>query len=295
MAQNSLWARFNPTNLSRMYQTELTQAEVRQLEGSRLLHTTVGPIEYALREGDEDRVVIISHPSMGGYDQALAIGRRFPGWRVIAPSRGAYLRTPRETGETPAHMADAFAALLDALNIDQAVLGGYSAGGMAALEFALRHPRRCRGLILAGAISQPLNDFVMNILAPIALANRSDFVNWVITKAAYRALPLLESDPETLEILRAFQQTNPLRLRYPGYVLDVSQIKTFRPELAAVQCPTLILHGDRDPLIPVSHAHRAMRLIPGAQSLIIQGGNHDAPIRYPQQVLPVMRRFLDSL
>lgn len=295
MAQNSLWARFNPTNLSRIYQTELSQAEVRQLEGSRILHTAAGPIEYALRDGDADRVVIISHPSMGGYDQALAIGRRFPGWRVIAPSRGAYLRTPRETGETPAQMADAFAALLDALNIDQAVVGGYSAGAMAALEFALRHSRRCRGLILAGAISQPLSDFVMNILAPIALANRSDFVNWVITKAAYRTLPLLESDPETLEILRTFQQTNPLRLRYPGYVLDVSQIKTFRPELTAVQCPTLILHGDRDPLIPVSHAHRAMRLIPGAQSLIIQGGNHDAPIRYPQQVLPVMRRFLDSL
>lgn len=62
--------------------------------GSRMLETSVGPIEYA--EVGEGPPVLVIHGAGGGFDQGLDLAEDLVrnGFRVIAPSRFGYLRTP---------------------------------------------------------------------------------------------------------------------------------------------------------------------------------------------------------
>src|SRR5690606_29432661 len=69
-------------------------------------------------------------------------------WRLIAPSRFGYLRTPLPADDSPVAQADAHVALLDSLGIDRVVAFGVSAGTRSALELALRHPERVAALVL---------------------------------------------------------------------------------------------------------------------------------------------------
>ena len=120
-------------------------ATIERLESeSSVVGTARGDIEYRAW-GDDGPTILFLHGTPGGYDQA---GRMGPiasagGYRVVAPSRPGYLRTPLEVGHTPAEQADAFAALLSALDIERVAVVGASGGGPSALQFALRHPDRC--------------------------------------------------------------------------------------------------------------------------------------------------------
>ena len=73
------------------------------------------------------------------------------GFGVISPSRFGYFGSTLGPNATPADQADAYALLLDHLGIDRAAIIGYSAGSASVLEFALRHPNRTVGLLLANA------------------------------------------------------------------------------------------------------------------------------------------------
>jgi len=86
----------------------------------------------------------------GGYDQGLWIARDSlgEGFRIIAPSRFGYLRTPLPQDASPAAQADAYACLLDALNISKVAVMGISAGASSSMQFALRYPERTSSLVL---------------------------------------------------------------------------------------------------------------------------------------------------
>src|SRR5438270_847651 len=58
------------------------------------------------------------------------------------------------SSQTPEAQADLYAATLDALNVSQVVVAALSGGGPSALQFALRYPQRCRGLLMLSALSQ---------------------------------------------------------------------------------------------------------------------------------------------
>ena len=90
------------------------------------------------------------HGTPGGYDQSPEEAT----YRMIAPSRPGYLKTPIEVGRTPQEQADAYAALLDALGIDEKVfVMGASGGGPSAYAFAAAYPERTLGLIQLEAMS----------------------------------------------------------------------------------------------------------------------------------------------
>ncbi len=282
------------TLIGAAYRNEMRQLAIHQLAESRIALTSQGIIEYAVT--GEGEAVLISHSASGGYDQGLATARRFAGFKVIAPSRAGYLRTPVTTGLTPRAMASAYGGLLDTLKINRTVVVGWSAGAMSALEFALQYPDRCRALILGGAVTQPPPNYVLDIFASLVLSNQSDFLNWMVSKiAANVVIPLMEHDPDTQKILSAFATANPASKRLPGFKLDVEHMRRFHPLLETITVPTLMIHGTHDMLVPIAHAQAAVKKIPGAHLLIIPGGQHDCPIRYPDQVSPAIDRFLNGV
>jgi pimeloyl-ACP methyl ester carboxylesterase len=123
---------------------------------SRVVETARGPVEVA--ESGSGPPALVVHGIAGGFDMGLMVGRRDlgDGYRVIAPSRFGYLRTPLPADASHAAPADTLAALLDALAVPRAVVLAVSAWAQAATNLALRHPGRVQAELLATAGPQDL-------------------------------------------------------------------------------------------------------------------------------------------
>ena len=159
--------------------------ERRLVQNSRVIPTAAGVVEYAdLGSGP---TILVIHGTPGGYDQVTfmqsAANMAPRGYRVIAPSRPGYLRTPSASGRTPAEQARLYAALLDRLGIDKVVVLGVSGGGPSALQFAILHPERCRALILEEAVTRSI-DYKPGRLPPIL----TDILIYLFRDSAIRDL-----------------------------------------------------------------------------------------------------------
>jgi 2-hydroxy-6-oxonona-2,4-dienedioate hydrolase len=257
---------------------------------SQIIQTSHGMIEFALR--GEGTTVIVSHSTSGGYDQGFAIARLLPGFQGIAVSRAGYLRTPLATAPTPAEMAGTYAALLDSLHIESSAILGLSGGGMSAAYFALQHPGRCWGLVLADAITKAPPESSARI---VERANSlPDGIAWLLTRlAVHIGLPLMIRDAETRSLARVFFENNPISERRAGIQNDLENLHTMDNfPWEAVQVPTLLIHGDRDTLIPVKYSQEATRRIPHAELCIVKGGGHECLVSHQREVAPLIIAFL---
>ena len=119
------------------YGRDMRAAQSR-IAGGQVIETAAGPVEYA-EQGSGPPILVI-HGAAGGCDQGLLIGEMLlpDGYRLIAPSRFGYLSGGLPADTSLEAQADAFAALLDELGVDEPVpVIGFSAGGPSALD--LRH------------------------------------------------------------------------------------------------------------------------------------------------------------
>ncbi len=144
--------------ISLNYRLWLKQQKQRLQTESQIIETACGPVEY-YKEGNGPAVLLL-HGSPGGYDHALALARfiNLQGHTTLTISRPGYRRTPLSSGATPAQQADLCAALLDTLQIKQAIVIALSGGGPTGLEFALRYKDHCRGLVLYSAVIQDYHE-----------------------------------------------------------------------------------------------------------------------------------------
>src|ERR1051325_2374661 len=132
----------------RKFTAELSAEKARARRGSRIASTRFGQMEFAVA-GSGPPVLVI-HGAGGGFDQVLYAAQRLiaANYQVIAPSRFGYLRSSNPIDPSPEHQADAFADLLDHLEIPKVAVIGVSAGAVSVLQFAVRYPERCRSLTL---------------------------------------------------------------------------------------------------------------------------------------------------
>ncbi len=285
---------------------------VERLEGdSCVAETSRGPVEYAsLGEGP---AILVAHGGGGGYDHGLNLARRVgvPGFLFVAISRPGYLRTPLEVGRSPEEQADACAALMDALGIRQVAVIGGSAGGVCALQFALRHPDRCWGLILMSACTRR-TDFrpgplysALKALSPsgVALEAARAVAEGAIGVSAHRSISdrsvraQVLRDPEVGPLLRETvlgAYCEPGR-RFAGYNNDLEQIHSM-PEypLQQITAPTLVIHGTADRAVPFAHAEYAASAIPGAVLVSVRGGEHLCTVSHREVIRPWVIGFLEA-
>jgi pimeloyl-ACP methyl ester carboxylesterase len=267
--------------------------------GSQVAQTPRGPIEYATQ--GEGPAILIIHGTPGGYDQGMAFVSENPGFKSIAVSRPGYLRTPLETGQTPAEQADAFAALLDVLNIPKVAAVAISGGGPSALQFALRYPERCWGLVLVCAITQPLSptshSSSFNYKDMFLI---SDFAQWIALKMPWRLMPeeFKEKFPTAEKrgmFLKLSGSTAPISLRRAGVNNDRAQVATLSIyPLEDIRCPTLVLHGTEDAWVPISHAEFAAGKIPAVDFVSFEKGDHFFVITHKEQAEPKLVEWLKA-
>ncbi|MGB2957236.1 MAG: alpha/beta hydrolase [Anaerolineales bacterium] len=282
------------------------QSACRNLQkNSQLFETAEGLIECAVV--GKGPTVLISHGGSGSYDMGLWLAGLIGGeFQFIAPSRFGYLRSPLPSDPTPEAQADLYAALLDLLKIDSIFILGLSAGGPSALQFALRHPERCRGLIMLSAISNPLPPlpFVLRLILPLML--RSDFIPWCIYALnpdfVHRSngvnrdlLAQIKPDQEKMGLLSTlFTTTFPASPRREGMINDMGQAAIFPPyPLERITAPTLVIHAIDDPIVPFELGEFTARSIPGAQFLKLSQGGHFCCVTHREQAVPTINNFLN--
>lgn len=246
--------------------------------------------------------LLILHGAGGGTDQGALLAAPLRNkMRFIIPSRFGYLRSPLSGKGSPTEQADALVDLLDYLEISETAVLGASAGGLSALQFALRHPERCTALVLVSALSHPLSEATANrlhtSLSLLQAAPASQFLIW--SEAVTRGfLSLAESAP-LVGALPAWQfllhtpGMIPYHLRFGGTLNDMAQIAALETyPLDEIAVPTLVVHGTVDRLVPFSQGESAAERIPGARLLTIEGGGHYCYATHSRQIGPELRAFL---
>lgn len=272
------------------FRRDLRAEKARIAEGSEIAHTARGDIEYA-SVGDGPAVLLV-HGAGGGFDQLLDVARQLAAarFRAVAMSRFGYLRTPLPEDASPQAQADAHAALLDALNIESAAIVGVSAGAPSAMQFALRHPRRCRAL----ALLVPLAYVPRESAAPpsgvrrfmLERAVKSDFLFW----AGLRADPglVLEtilgtprrvlagiSARERGRIERMMWSILPVSARHRGLQNEAAIAASLEPyPLENISAPTLVVSVADDLYGTYESARYTAGRIPGARFVGYERGGH---------------------
>lgn len=186
---------------------------------------------------------------------------------------------------TLADMADDGAGLLDALGIEAAHIVGASMGGMIAQHFAVRHPRRTRSLTsIFSTTGNPKLPPARREAMDVLIKRPRSTEEAVLVEHGMLLARTIGSPgfPAAEDRLRANVTTSVRRSVYPeGPTRHLAAIVADgdrRKLLARIAVPTLVLHGEDDPLIPVEGGRDTAAAIPGARLKTIPGWGHDLPI-----------------
>jgi len=287
--------------------TAAIQKELR----SKLIKTSRGVVEAAT--WGEGPAVLLLHGAMGGYDQGILLAQTvtYPRFHYVAISRPGYLGSALRIGRMPQEQADLCAEVLDQLGAENAAVIAISGGGPTALQFALRHAERCRGLVMISACSDrldvpiPFRFQVMKLIARIPGATNAmrKKLEREPEKAAQRSIPdevlrrEVFEDPETAQLFFALQSSvlDRMSKRLPGTENDIRQTRgRMAYPLERINMPTLVVHGTSDSAVPFAQAKALAGRVPGAEMLTIEGGEHTSIYTHRAQVRATIDRFLSG-
>jgi pimeloyl-ACP methyl ester carboxylesterase len=192
-----------------------------------------------------------------------------------------------ETVDAPYLLSDMAAdavGLLDALAIDRAHMVGGSMGGMIAQVVAATHPARTRSLVsimsTSGRYGLPAGkpEAVAMLSAQPEGTEREQLIAHGMKLRSVISGPGYPTDPAAM---RALVERNIDRRYYPaGAARQYLAIMASGPRvelLKTVKVPTLVLHGEDDPLLPVECGRDVATLVPGAKIETFAGWGHDVP------------------
>lgn len=201
-------------------------------------------------------------------------------------------------------MADDAVAVLDALGWSSAHVMGPSLGGMIGQVMAVHHPERVRSLTSISAapgaslrISRPRLRTILKVLAVSARGGRGKEAE---IERAVRMFPLMTTPEYPIDEQRLREIT---ALAYDiaddskGGMRQQAAMRASgdrRAELAGVRAPTLVAHGDKDPMQSPHAARATVEAIPGARLRMLANVGHALPPKLWPTVLDELRDMLNE-
>ena len=267
---------------------------------------TVGDCRIAYRRaGTSGPPVVLCHGA--GIDDATvswrhAIDALAEDYRVYAIDWPEYGRSTGSVTHTIETYVDVLDGFLETLPYERVSLAGISMGGGAALGYALERPDRVERLALVdsyglgGRLSNALPWKLlsqvpgMTELGKIAAGATTDSVRLVLDSLVADSSALSDGfvddarkklmEPGSIQAFTEFQSNE---LSFDGRVAT-----NFVDDLESLSVPTLLIHGEKDPLVPLEWSVRAADRIPNAELDVIENCGHWAPRERPE-------RFNESL
>jgi pimeloyl-ACP methyl ester carboxylesterase len=212
--------------------------------------------------------------------------------------------TPRGDYSLGAHAAGA-RDLLSALGHKRVTVVGHSLGGGIAMQFAYQFPERCERLVLVAsgglgrevhlllrAAALPGADFVLPLLASRGVLGVGRRVGAVLGRAPVR----FGRDVETLARGFASLDNAGSRQAFLHTVRSVIEPAGQRVHAGdrlylAAALPTLIVWGERDSIIPLSHGYEAHAAMPGSRLVTFPGAGHMPHADDPDRFADVLTEF----
>jgi pimeloyl-ACP methyl ester carboxylesterase len=229
--------------------------------------------------------------------------------RVIAPDLLGHGESAKPRGDySLGAYASGIRDLLVAVGVEQATFVGHSLGGGIAMQLAYQFPERCERLVLVAsgglgrdvspllkAFSVPGAEYVLPVVLHPRLHGLLDGARNVVGRtglghgAVFDELWHSYSRLTDARAQRAFIHT----IRS---VIDVrgQRVSALDRLYLARKVPTLLMWGDRDVVIPVSHARSAHAAIPGSRLEVIEGAGHMLPIGHAARFSRVLLDFIDD-
>lgn len=254
--------------------------------------------------GGTGRPVVLIHgwplnlDSWAGQTGALAA----EGHRVITyDRRGFGSSEPSARYDYDALAAD-LAALLDALDLHDASLVGFSMGGGEVVRYIAHHGEdRLHSVVLAAAIPPyllksaanpdgPLTETAARDMQAQLASDREGFLEGFM-RTFYSTLGELLVTEEQLQSTLAMtrEADGEAALACMGSFATTD----FRAELEKITVPTLIVHGDGDAIVPAEGSgHRTHRAIPHSELSIIHGGPHGLNVSHAREFNATLLDFL---
>ena len=212
----------------------------------------------------------LSHRYLMPYAQRLANH-----FRVFVPDQPGFGLSykPRRILRLP-ELADWFPAWMDAIGLERAAFMGNSVGCQIIVNLAVRHPHRVLRAVLQG----PTVD-------PAARSFSQQCQRW------YRNRTEERSTDKGPIVVRDYWECGVRRLvRTFGHALD-DHTERLYPRM---QCPTLVVNGALDPIVPRSWAEEVTRRLPDGRLIILPGCPHTANLEAPLELARVTKPFFEE-
>lgn len=226
-------------------------------------------IGYDVQGAGPPLVLLHGATSLGREDFAAQLPSMARAFLVHTPDARGHGRTRWDAadGFRSEWLVDDLDAFVDALGLDSFHLLGFSMGGLTALQFGARWPERLRTLIVAGitTLREPRASVGRRLMDPERILAR---------------------EPEFAATLArrhdAGQGAGAWQRLLPAIAADIAAQPLLTPaELHGIDCPAMVVCGDRDPFVPPDHAAGLARQLPDGRLFIVPECGHEVMARRP--------------
>lgn len=225
-------------------------------------------------------------------------------YRVIAPDLRGYGLSARESsrGHSLTDQARLVRRLMASVGVDHAVLCGHSMGGEIALRLAVDCPQAVRALVLVDASAylrieqHPARRLATRLpglssLAIRAVARDRRFVARALRQALYSPDLITEADIDAYVLPVRVPRAAATLVR----ILQDADFGAYAGRWSQVKCPTLLIWGENDPVVPLAQGERLARELPDSRLAVLPHCGHHPHVEYPDQFHEVLLAFLEQL
>lgn len=177
------------------------------------------------------------------------------------------------------------AAVVDHLQLPRFALWGVSAGGLTAIPYAARHPRRVSHLVLFGA-------WASGSLVPVGAALKALMIaHWGLGSRTLADWFLPGAEPAAIEWFARLQRTAAAPEMAAALMEAAAQVDV-TDLLPQLHVPTLVINRRNDPITPLETARELAARIPNARLAPVEGNVHIPQFGEPEPVLRAISEFL---